>query len=106
MHQTSLPTSNEGDKEDETFAHSNQCCYKEVLHRKENIFKLPSGKAGNAFVLEITCMFQPYANASALESMAFQAVMVMHSEAGPDPQGIQKVRTSTVNVFVILGGAD
>ena len=46
-----------GDKKGETFAHSIQSCYEEVVHWKRNIFKVASGKAGKAFVREVTCMF-------------------------------------------------
>ena len=46
-----------GDIKGETFAHSIQSCYKEVVHWTRNLFKLPSGKAGKAFVREVTRMF-------------------------------------------------
>ena len=53
------------------------CCYAEVVHWKRNLFKIPSGKAGNSFVKEITRLLRAYTEASALESVALKAVMVM-----------------------------
>ena len=41
------------------------------------MFKVPSGQAGKSFVRELTGMFQSYADASALESVALQTAMVM-----------------------------
>ena len=60
-----------------TFDHSLTCCYAEVVHWKRNLFKIPSGKAGNSFVKEITRLLRAYTEASALESVALKAVMVM-----------------------------
>ena len=42
-----------------------------------NLFKVPTGKSGKALVRELACMFQAYADGSALEGIALQAVMVM-----------------------------
>ena len=41
------------------------------------MFKVPSGRAGKSFVCELARMIQAYADASALESVASTAAMVM-----------------------------
>ena len=61
----------------ETFAHSISCCYPEIVHRKNNLFKTSSGKLGILFGKEITKLFQSYADRSVLESIAIKAAMVM-----------------------------
>ena len=66
-----------GERDGDSVAHSIQHCYDEVVHWKRNIFKIPSGKAGKAFVRETTRLFQAYATGSALESIALQAAMIM-----------------------------
>ena len=66
-----------GNKDGEAFTHSINLCYEEIAHWRRNLFKVPSGKAGKAFVLEVTRMFQAYANTSALENIALKAAMVM-----------------------------
>jgi hypothetical protein len=66
-----------GDKDGETFAHSIDLCYKEIVHWRRNLFKVPSGKAGKSFVSELARMFRAFAEGSALECVAMQAAMVM-----------------------------
>ena len=66
-----------GERDGDSVAHSIQQSYDEVVHWKRNIFKIPSGKAGKAFVRETTRLFQAYATGSALESIALQAAMIM-----------------------------
>ena len=51
--------------------------YKEVVHWKRNLFKIPSGRAGTALVKETTRLIRAYAEASALEGIALKALMVM-----------------------------
>ena len=76
---TPMSTSNFqwGDKDGELFAQSIHFCYGEVVHWKRNLFKIPSGKPGKAFVRELTCLFRAYTDASALESVALTTAMVM-----------------------------
>ena len=64
-----------GEVEGEEFGRVIEGCYEEVASTLEEkpIFKIPSGRAGKSFVRELTRMFQAYADASALESMALQA---------------------------------
>ena len=42
-------------------------CYDEAIHWKPNLFRLPSGRVGES---ELSRLFNDYANASALESVA------------------------------------
>uniref|UniRef100_A0A1X7VA35 Uncharacterized protein n=1 Tax=Amphimedon queenslandica TaxID=400682 RepID=A0A1X7VA35_AMPQE len=52
-------------------------CYNEVVHWKRNIFKVPYGNVGDAFVQELARLFQSYADSSCLESIALYAAMTM-----------------------------
>ena len=61
----------------ETFAHSVECCYEEIVHWRRNLFKIPSGKAGKSIVHDLTKLFHAYADGSALESIALKAAMVL-----------------------------
>ena len=45
-------------------------CYDEAIHWRHNLFKVPSGRAGNLFVRELTRLFTAYAEGSSLESAA------------------------------------
>ena len=62
---------------DEAFCQDIQECYNQIVHWRRNLFKVPSGQAGKSFVHELTRMFQSYADAAALETVALQAAMVM-----------------------------
>ena len=60
----------------EEFTHVIHCAYSEIAHWKRNVFLVPSGKDGKAFVRELTSLFTAFAQGSALESVALEAVMV------------------------------
>lgn len=49
--------------------------YCEVTQWRRNIFLVPSGRAGKDFVRELTRLINAYAESTALESVALQAVM-------------------------------
>ena len=66
-----------GNVDGATLTHAIACCYNKVVHWKCNLFKVPSGKAGNSFVKELTRLTRAYAEASALEAVALKAAMVM-----------------------------
>ena len=51
--------------------------YEEVVHWRWNLFKIPSGRQGKAFVQEMVSLFQSYVNASAREKVALKAAMVL-----------------------------
>lgn len=52
-------------------------CYNELIHWKKNLFRVPLGKVGNAFVCELANLFNAYTNSSSLEPIALHAVMSM-----------------------------
>ena len=66
-----------GDTNSELFTSSIHRCYKEVVHWKRNLFKIPSGKSGKSFVQELARFFHTYADKSALEAIALEAAMVL-----------------------------
>ena len=50
--------------------------YEEVVHWWGNLFKIPSGGLGKAFLQDMASLFQSYADASAREKVAVKAAMV------------------------------
>ena len=66
--------------------------YDETTHWNRNLFKVPSGKAGTAFVRELSHMFRAFADSSALESVAMKAVMVMPALLLQKPHPRSKAR--------------
>ena len=58
------------------FACAIHSAYCEVVHWRRNLFLVPSGSVGKAFVRELTRLFNAYAQASALESVAFESITV------------------------------
>ena len=78
----SFPTSSEptfcwGELDGKTFSCALNGIYDEIVHWIRNLSNVPSGKAGTAFVRELSRIFRAYADGSALESMAIKAAMVM-----------------------------
>ena len=51
--------------------------YQEVVHWRKNMFQVPWGTSGRQFVSELARLFQAHAEATALESVAITAAMVM-----------------------------
>ena len=41
--------------------------YEEVVHWRRNLFQIPSGSAGKAFMTELARLYQAYADGSSLE---------------------------------------
>ena len=50
--------------------------YSEVVHWRMNLFKVPYGNTGKAFVLELARLFESFAISSALESIAMKATLI------------------------------
>ena len=46
--------------------------YAEVIHWRQTIFKVPSGKIGRAFVAEVSRLIHAYAEGSTLEPVALK----------------------------------
>ena len=51
--------------------------YKEVVHWKPTLFKIPSGIVGKSFTSELSRLFLAFSSGSALESVALKAAFVM-----------------------------
>ena len=73
----SAPNFQWGDFDDEVFARTIDSSYNDIVHWRQNLFKVPLGKAGKAFIQEITQLFRAYADGSALESVVLKVAMVM-----------------------------
>ena len=61
----------------EAFTGSLNSAYSEIVHWRPNLFTVPYGNIGKTFVLELSRLFNTFAAASALESVALKATMVM-----------------------------
>ena len=61
----------------EEFSQTINTYYEEIVHWKKNIFKIPSGKAGKAFVIELARLLRSYSDDSAMEGIALKAAMTM-----------------------------
>ena len=83
--------------EGESFIQAIRKCYEEIVYWKKNLFKVPSGKAGKSFVRELAHMFQAYADASALESVALYAPMVMPALLLQKPHSKLKAKEHTTH---------
>ena len=94
----STPNFRWGDVDGETFACSINRSYEVIVHWRRNLFKVPSGKAGKAFVRELTRMFRAYADGSALESVAMKAAMVMPALLLQKPHPRSKAKDHTLHL--------
>ena len=93
---SSAPNFRWGEKDGESFSHSINQCYNEIVHWKRNLFKVPSGKAGKMFTSELTRLFRAYADQSAIESIALTAAMVMPSLLLQKPHAKSKAKDHTI----------
>ena len=50
--------------------------YREIVHWRPNVFQVPSGNTGKAFVTEIARLYQSFADKSSLESISIKASIV------------------------------
>lgn len=66
-----------GEISGEEVDHEISKAYEEVVHWCRNVFKIPSGGQGKAFVQEMASLFQSYVDASAREKVALKAAMVL-----------------------------
>ena len=74
---SSQPTFTWGQLDGRDFSRAITTAYDEVVHWSRNLFLVPSGNGGKDFVTELARLFRSYAEASALESAALKAAMVM-----------------------------
>ena len=77
------------------FINSVRGAYSEAVHWRRNIFSVPSGRVGKAFVSELTIMFKAYADGSALESIALTAAMLLPLLLLQKPHKRSKAREHT-----------
>jgi len=56
---------------------SSRSAYDEIVHWKHNLFPVPSGSSGKSPVLELSCLYQAYAEHSSLEAVALKACSVV-----------------------------
>ena len=61
----------------DSFRHSLDACYAEVVHWRKNSFKVPAGNAGKYFVQELSRLFKAFAEKSSLETVAFKAISAL-----------------------------
>ena len=94
----SIPNFRWGDLGGEVFACTIDSSYDEIVHWRQNPFKVPSEKAGKAFIQEITQMFRDYADGSALESVALKAAMVMPALLLQKPHPRSKAKDHTIHL--------
>ena len=66
-----------GDCDGETFMSLLNRTYDEVVHRRKNVFRLPSGKFGKMFVSELSRLFNAYYPGSCLEGVTLKAAMTL-----------------------------
>ena len=63
----------------EAFTDNIMAAYHEIVHWKKNVFMIPSGKAGEEFVKEMSRLFRSYGESSAEECVSLTAAMVIPS---------------------------
>ena len=66
-----------GEINGEDFTQIVNSSYDEVVHWRRNLFKVPSGKSGKAFVRELARLFASYGEESALEPIALKAAFTL-----------------------------
>ena len=71
------PTFSWGQVDADSFSHSLDASYAEIVHWRKNCFKVPAGNSGKSFVSEVARLFRAFAEKSALESVALKAVTVL-----------------------------
>lgn len=75
-----------------TFTNLLSSAYDEIVQWRRNLFTLPFGNCGRAFVAEMARLFRAFAERSALESISFLAVNVMCPLLLQRPHGKSKTQ--------------
>ena len=73
----SAPNFKWGDIDGVVFSSKVDRAYEEAVHWKRNLFEVPRGKVGTEFVRELSRLLDAYSDASALESIALKASMIL-----------------------------
>ena len=66
-----------GDLSGNEFVIQIQTAYAEVVHWRQNLFKIPRGRSGKEFTAEMARLLAAFAEASALEDIAVKAAMTL-----------------------------
>ena len=66
--------------------------YNEVIHWRRNCFSVPTGKDGREFVSEVARLYQAFGSASALESVALKATIVLPILLLQKPSKVSKTK--------------
>ena len=74
------------------FSNAINDAYNQLVHWKPNLFRVPSGSNGKKFVSELARLFQAFADASALETVALKAAMTLPALVLQKPHAKSKVR--------------
>ena len=74
----------------ESFCDTINSVYDEIVHFRRNIFNLPSGRAGKAFIEELTFCIKRFNSNSDLNSVAFKAFMVLQTVILQKPSAASK----------------
>ena len=69
-----------------------EATFAEVIHWRRNCFTVPLGKAGKEFVAELSKLYLAFASASALESVALKATIVLPILLLQKPQQASKTK--------------
>ena len=88
----SAPSFMWSDVEGADFVQQISSAYDTVVHWKRNLFLVPFGKVGKAFVQELARLFTAYGEGGALECIAIKAAMVMCSLLLQRPHRSAKAR--------------
>ena len=75
--------------------HSITAAYAEVVNWRRNMFAIPLGNAGKAFVSELARLFKAYAERTVLEVIALTAAMVISSLLLQKPHRFSKTHDYT-----------
>ena len=59
------------------FAIELEMAYQSIVHWKQNIFRVPSGKVGQMFVYELAKLFKAYGESNGIHSVAIKCAMVL-----------------------------
>ena len=59
------------------FINKLNAAYKEAVHWRPNVFKVPYGKVGKCFASELARLFKAFATGSAMECIALKAAVLL-----------------------------
>ena len=81
-----------GELSGDEFVGEIQLAYEEMVHWRQNLFKIPSGRAGKDFTSEVTRLLSAFAEASALEGIALKAAMTLPGLMLQKPSATSKAK--------------